>query len=380
MTEILELTIEKIVPGGYGLGHANGFAVFVPLTAVGDKVRAKVVKKSEKFYKAELVEIIEASPFRQKPRCQYFGNCGGCDFQHLKYEFQLKAKVGVIYDCLRRIAGINYENEIQVIPSYEFEYRLRAEWHVRDGRIGYFRYNSNHLVEIEHCSILAPRLQELLTDLRYGKKYEGIEKTEIEVITDGDKTSVFSALEKEPSDVELTIGKERYLVNARLFFQANRYLLVDMLDRTVGDAGGERCLDLYCGVGFFTLPLARRFKEVYAVEQAGEAIGYARRNAEMAGLKNIKFFAQKVSSFLDRSLPELDLVLLDPPRTGAEGRVIEKIIFLEPAEIYYVSCDPATLARDLKKLVKKYGIYSITAIDLFPQTHHIETIVKLRRI
>lgn len=380
MTETLELKIEKIVPGGYGLGYALGLPVFVPLTAEGDTVKVRVLRRNEKFLKAEVIEVLQGSSYRQDPFCSYFGVCGGCDFQHLKYEYQLRIKIEIIRDCLRRIAGIDCKDDIKIISSPQSEYRLRAEWHVRNGKIGYFRRESNDLIEISFCPILSHRLQQFLSEVRLGQRYKEVEKTSIEVVTNGAQVSVFSDIEKDSSDLRIVVGEDFYFLNARLFFQANRFLLNCLIEEVVGDYKGSTCLDLYCGVGFFTIPLARRFEKVLAVEQMVEAVRYAKRNAQAAGLRNIAFFAQGTKDFLNRNLPRFDLVVLDPPRTGAERQVMDRLFALEPSQICYVSCDPATLARDLCRLVSKYEVFSVTAIDLFPQTHHVETIVKLRKI
>ncbi len=392
-SEILEVDIEKIVPGGYGLGYAKGLTVFVPLASEGDKLKVRVYKRSAQTAFAEIVKIKEPSKIRQKPICQYFGECGGCDFQHLPYSIQLEKKVEIIRDCLQRVGKIQF-NEITIIPSEQaLGYRLRAQWHidVESRRVGYFRRNSNNVVDVETCPILAPKLQEFLSNFRSQAIYWSFranKKIHIEVATDGKNLSVFSEdFPTKANDLLIKVGAEEYFFSSKVFFQANRFLLEKLIKTALEDVSGQMALDLYCGVGFFTLPLARRFKKVLAIEENAEAVEFAIKNAKVAGLENIEFFTNKTGEFLSKKVDELvgktsekfDFVLLDPPRTGTEKKVIGELLRLEPKNICYVSCDPATLARDLRKLLEKYDLISITAIDLFPQTHHVEAVAKLQR-
>jgi 23S rRNA (uracil1939-C5)-methyltransferase len=391
--EILEVDIEKIVPGGYGLGYTKSLAVFVPLASEGDKLKVRVYKRNAQTAFAEIVEITEPSRIRQKPICRYFGECGGCDFQHLPYSVQLEKKVEIIRDCLQRIGKIQF-NEITIIPSKQTSgYRLRAQWHidVESKRVGYFRRNSNNVVDVETCPILAPKLQEFLSKFRSQviyRDFQANKKIHVDVATDGKNVCVFSEnFPTEADKLSIKVGVEKYFFNSKVFFQANRFLLEKLIKTALEDVSGEVALDLYCGVGFFTLPLARRFKKVLAIEENAEAVEFAIKNAKVAELENIEFFTNKTGEFFSKKVGDLvketsekfDFVLLDPPRTGTEKKVIEELLRLEPKHICYVSCDPATLARDLRKLLGKYDLISITAIDLFPQTHHVEVVAKLQR-
>jgi 23S rRNA (uracil1939-C5)-methyltransferase len=392
VSDILEVEIEKLVSGGYGLAHSGNLTIFVPLASRKDKLKVKIYKKNSQAVFAEIIEILNPSTTRQQPKCCYFGECGGCNFQHLPYQSQLDEKVEIIRDCFRRIGKIDV-GEIKVIASQQaWNYRLRAQWHIdtRTKHIGYFKRNSNDVVDVESCPILAPKLQEFLGKLRSQMAYLKSEKEKIhlDVATDGIKVSTFSEdLPSETIELSVKVGTEKYFFNSKVFFQANRFLLKALIEAATEQASGENALDLYCGVGFFTLPLARKFKNVVAIEENPEAIKFARKNAKLAKLRNIEFFSTKVKNFLTEDLKDaslakldkLDFVLLDPPRTGNEKKVLEKLIELAPQKICYVSCDPATLARDLKELTENYEIISIVAIDLFPQTHHIETVVRLQK-
>jgi 23S rRNA (uracil1939-C5)-methyltransferase len=381
---VLDVVIQKIVPGGYGLGFAEGLTVFVALAAVGDRLRVRVREKKGKVAFAEITEILEPAPARHEPPCIYFGRCGGCDFQQMNYAAQLAAKVAIIRDCLQRIGKIDYEKEIPIISSPDdLNYRARAQWHVdsRRQKLGYFRRHSHDVIDIENCPILAPALKEKLADIRRNVNWQQFwaEQPEIEAATNGADVSVYSSEIIERTDeIVFEAAGEKYYFDAESFFQGNRFLIDDLIRAAIEGAAGENALDLFCGVGLFTLPLARKFKRVSGVEASGKAIEFAQKNAERARLSNVEFFAENVGEFFARAeLPEADFVLLDPPRAGAPRETIDALLKLSPRRISYVSCDPATLARDLRLLTEAYQIESITAMDLFPQTHHVETIARL---
>jgi len=386
--EILDVKIEKIVPNGFGLAFAENLTVFVSLAAKGDRLRVKINEKKGKAAFTEIVEIIEPSKDRTKPECPYFGVCGGCNFQHINYQAQLEAKVGIVRDCLTRIGKINYEKEIQIIGSPKpYGYRARAQWHLdtRRRKFGYFQRHSHKIVDAKVCPILMPELEKTLRDLRENVAWESFwsETVEIETATDGREVSVYSAETIEPTEeLRFEANGEKYFYDATSFFQGNLFLIGKLIETSTKDAAGETALDLYCGVGLFTLPLARKFKRVFGVEGNSKAIEFARKNVENARLENVEFFTENVGDFLAENqnrLQNLDFVLLDPPRSGAEKETIERLIKLKPKQISYVSCEPSILARDLRVLTESfYTIESIVALDLFPQTHHVETVVRLK--
>lgn len=386
--DTLAIEIEKIVTGGFGLAFAPELTVFVPLSAVGDRITVRIDEVKGKTAFASIIEIHEASADRINPPCKYYGACGGCDFQHLSYHAQLRAKIGIILDCLHRIGKIEFEGEIQMIQSpSEFGYRMRAQWHLdaTQKRIGYYRTNSRDLIDIETCPILSPQLHDTLDGLRRGLDWTrfggAVSKIDAACGSEG-QVSLFSAdLDDPTAEISVNAAGERYFFSARSFFQGNRFLVEKLIETALGEARGDLALDLYSGVGLFTLPLARRFRSVIGVEENGYAVDFARKAATNAGLANIKFFCESVKSYLARTkAPTPDFVLLDPPRAGTEMETVMNLIKLHPREIAYVACEPSILARDLRRFVENgYEIKSISAIDLFPQTHHIETIAKLRR-
>ncbi|HYJ88727.1 MAG TPA: class I SAM-dependent RNA methyltransferase [Pyrinomonadaceae bacterium] len=386
LTETFEVEIERLLPGGVGLAHAGSLTLFVALAAPADLVRVKVDRVQGKVGFASIVEIVRPSPVRVEPPCPYFGLCGGCDFQQLTYEAQLEAKVEIIRDCLHRIARIDGPLDIPIQGSpKEWHYRARAMWQVDAStrKLGYFVRGSRDVCDVEYCAVLIPPLQDTLEKVRaeINTAASTPHRRDIEVVAGDDGISLSPAIAGfQTREVMRVVGDEIYHFNAEAFFQINHELLAPLVAEAVGEDTGRIAIDLYCGVGLFTLPLARRFQEVIAVESNKLATRFARRNVDSAGLQNTEVVTLDVGEWLPsyRSFEPIDVLLLDPPRTGAENRVISGIIGLRPDRIVYVSCDPATLARDLKKLMAAgYSLDKIKAFDMFPQTHHVETVVHL---
>ena len=382
LPSFLDVTIERLLPGGVGLAHADGLTLFVSLAAPGDEVRVRIDRVQGKVAFASIHEIIKSSPVRVEPPCPYFGRCGGCDFQQLTYESQLQAKVDIIKDCLQRIAKVLEPVDIKIHPSPEWQYRARALWQTDADRkwLGYYVRGSREVCDVEYCAVLVPELQQTLESLRTTIE-TATSVRDIAAVAGDEGVSVDPPMAGfEPREISRTIAGERYHFSAKSFFQINHQLLPALIQEAIGSAKGKVAIDLYCGVGLFTLPLARRFTQVIGVEANERATRFARVNLELAQLNNAQVFAADVGNWL--LSPEVgstpDLLLLDPPRTGAENKVISGILSMKPTCIVYVSCDPATLARDLKKLLAGgYSLDTVTAFDMFPQTHHVETVVRL---
>lgn len=388
MNGLLEVTVRKIVPRGLGIAFVPGLTIFVPLAAEGDVLNVRITELRGKTAMAEIDRIITPSPDRVDPPCPHFGVCGGCDLQHLRYDAQLKVKVEIIKDCLTRIGKFERFPEIEVISSPQpFEYRSRAQWQI-DGpgrSIGYNRRGTHAVVDIDRCPVLAPDLQKKLESLRAEVESMRLPARRIRIDAaagDTGEVSLDSAeLGFKAREIAVSASGDLLNFTSRIFFQGNPFLLKQLVETAIGDTSGKAALDLYCGVGLFTLPLGRRFESVVGVEESEEAIGLAQRNSEAAGLGNVDLRAEEVGKFLATyDGPRPDFVLLDPPRSGTEKGTVNSLISLEPHRISYVSCDPAMLSRDLRSFTENgYAVDSITAIDLFPQTHHVETVVHLYR-
>jgi 23S rRNA (uracil1939-C5)-methyltransferase len=378
--------IERLLPGGFGLAHAEGLTLFVGLAAPGDMLRVKIERKRGSVGFASIVEVVKPSQVRVEPPCPYFGLCGGCDFQQLDYEAQLAAKVEIVRDCLHRIARIETPPDMVMVPSpTQWQYRSRANWQFdpKTKRLGYFARGSHDVCDVEVCAVLNPALQQTLERLREQMREGTLSKklTDIEAVAGDEDVSIASGTAHFRSkEVSRRIGNETYYFGAEAFFQINHELLELLLGEAIGGEEGKTAIDLYSGVGLFTLPLARRFDQVTAVEANSRAVDYAQRNLDAAELDNVEVANMSVAEWLKHWLgfERPELLLLDPPRTGAESGVIEGILSVAPQKICYVSCDPATLARDLNKLLEAgYSLDSIVGFDMFPQTHHVETVARL---
>jgi 23S rRNA (uracil1939-C5)-methyltransferase len=324
-----EVIIERILPGGMGLAHADGRTVMVALAAPADRVRVRVDRVKGNVAFASIVEILEASPLRVEPPCPYFGRCGGCDFQQLNYHAQLEAKTEIVRDCLRRIGALADIPDFEIVaaPS-EWHYRARAQWQydsVRQ-RLGYFEANSHRVCDVAECAVLVPELQselerlrrqmsdgELPDDSRYFRAIAG--NDEISIVDDrGASPIVNGAIGVR--EIGRTIHGETYRLSAENFFQTNIDLLPQLIDEALKDASGSRAVELYCGVGLFTLPLARRFQNVVAIEDGANATGFALRNLGDAGLNNADVLNRNVADWFD------ELSSKTPP-----GRTRSKLTF-----------------------------------------------------
>ncbi len=426
--DIHDITIEKIVYGGDGLGRVDGQAVFVPFAAPGDQLRVRMTSLERNFARGEIAEIIVPSTLRRAAPCQYFGVCGGCQLQHLQYAAQLAIKVEFIRESLRRMGGIDWQAKIDVLATEEFGYRSRAEIKIHHGehrahrekqtgftkltgsrknhlvhlvnpvqknfapsvaQIGFFKAGSHDICEVTECPILLPAANAALQDLHKPPNLLPSRATRVYLTVGDDQTLATPATGENARDAEVdakgtvrqTIRGIHYSFGVRTFFQSNRLLVEQLVATAIEPAQGKIAFDLYAGAGLFSLQLAKSFAQVYAVEGSKISNNHGLKNAQANGIANVSYEAISVEAWLKFQAPKLarpDFVLLDPPRAGAGEAVVQRLIALKPLRIHYVSCDPTTLARDLKLLTKaNYNIASITALDMFPQTYHVETVVKL---
>ena len=380
--------MEKWVYGGDALARVDGRVVLVPFVLPGETVR---LETSEDIH-ADLVEVIQASPERVAPPCPLFTRCGGCHYQHAPYEFQLARKVEILREQLRRVGKIEYTGEIETISGPPLGYRNRAQFRIEDGQIGYLAPRSHTLVPVTgDCPILSPRLNQALAEMRarlndakFPRFAHSLElftnETDVQVnVLETDRPVAKSFYEWCGSvvavDYATSVGTFR--VSPRSFFQVNRFLIENLVDVALANAEGKSALDLYAGVGLFALPLAKRFEKLIAVEAGVSAARDLEVNVERAKV-TMQTERARVEDFLRSFADTPDFVLLDPPRAGLGKTVVTQLERLAPPRMTIVSCDPATLARDVAALTG-YRMERVTLIDLFPQTYHLETVVHLTR-
>ncbi len=377
-----EVRIEKWVYGGDSLARIDG-VVLVPFTLPGELARIETGNDIH----ASLIEIVEPSADRAAPPCPIFSKCGGCHYQHAPYEYQLARKLEILREQLRRVGKIDYQGEIDTISGPPLEYRNRSQFHVANGKIGYLAWRSHDLVEVPGtCPISSPRvnqtlslLQERLRDPKFPKFVRQIEvftnETDVQLnVTQSDRPVArwFYDWFESAVAIDYPTAHGLFRVSPHAFFQVNRFLIDAMIDRAIEFAQGETALDLYSGVGLFALPLSKKFKHVTAVESGSVAARDLQANATGVGVVQMR-----AEDYLATITTTPDFVLADPPRSGLGKSVVQHLNRLASPRLTIVSCDPATLARDLAAL--NYKIERLTLIDLFPQTYHIESIVDLHR-
>ncbi len=387
-----EVTIEKLIYGGQGLARFQGVTIFVPISAVGDKLKVRIIDKEKNFFRAEIVEILEPSVNRRNAPCQYFGQCGGCQLQHLDYPAQLTAKAGFIQDSLKRIGHFDWQTPIEIKHSLEFNYRSRTQLKIELAtnlfQIGFYKEGSQDVCDIESCPILAPELNHALAELRKAEKEIALSEppySKIDLIK-GDKDisanqTIAGLSSKAICQRVLDID---YYFDPGCFFQVNQYLLTTLVEMIIGTRKGKIALDFYAGVGFFALQLAKVYQKVIATEVNQKASHWATHNIQVNAINNVELHSISTERWLtkfSRKFNGIDLIVLDPPRVGIIKKTLLGIAEMRPKEIIYVSCDPSTLARDLRVLADNgYKLASITGIDLFPQTYHIEAVAVLTRV
>src|SRR4029453_5083648 len=362
---VVDLKIEDIAFGGKGVGREQGKATFVSYTIEGELVSAEIVREKKQFAEAELVEVKKSSPHRVTPECPYFGQCGGCAYQHIEYEHQLSIKWQQVRNLLQRIGKLKDIALPPIIPSpKQYGYRNRITVHVQDGVIGFFRRDSHRLIDIEHCPISCDEVNRTLTELR----------------------------RRNPRDGHYTL---RASPGRRVFSQTNdevadalRDLILDLVP-----PNKDLLVDAYCGAGFFAKALLSKFERVVGIDWDRFAIAAAKEDATkketyIAG--DVEEELKQVGAVHPNRTPADDIdrgrlrsiapttIIVDPPATGLSANVRRSILDIAPATLLYVSCNPATLARDLKELHGKFTINSVTPLDMFPQTAEIEALAHLQ--
>jgi 23S rRNA (uracil1939-C5)-methyltransferase len=381
------LRIEKLVYGGDGLARSDAGVVLVPFVLPGELIHADVARAKNDLRRAAVVEIAEPAPARVAALCPYFTRCGGCQYQHAPYEFQVETKLSILREVLRRTGKIEFESDIPAVTGEPWHYRNRTQLHVERGEIGYFEASSHRLCAIDQCPISSPKLNEAIAALsrelprhkHFNARLELFtNETDIQVhILDPVPFAARSLFDALGPTGAIEYGEFR--VSRNSFFQVNRFLAERLVETVLGDATGETALDLYAGVGLFSLALARRFRSVTAVESGVSAHRDLEFNATRAG---VKIDAQRANAedYLASLANPPDLLVLDPPRSGLGRQIVGELVRLKARETVIVSCDPSTLARDLRPLLDAgYKIESITLVDLFPQTYHLETVTRLSR-
>jgi 23S rRNA (uracil1939-C5)-methyltransferase len=374
----MEVVIDSLAAGGDGVGRApDGRVVFVPFTAPGDRVRLRVVESRKHFLRARVETLLEQGAARTEPVCPAFGSCGGCAWQHVSMEAQLAAKVRIVEDALRRIGDVTVADPVTIAPSAkDYGYRARTRVLRQGGRTGYRRRRSNAIQPVSRCPVLAPELDAALHAL---SSSQDAPDGEIELAAGADAVRCAPLGAGTPvQPIEIQVLSDRLRISPGVFFQANPTLF-DPLAQAVVEAagGGGSALEAFAGAGFLTLALSRRFERITAVESDPAAAADLRHNLARAGRANVDVVAERLERAI-ASLPAADVLVLDPPRGGLAPDAVPLLSALARRRVVYLSCDPATLARDCARFRQAgFAVRAVSAFDLFPQTPHVETLAVL---
>ncbi|MCS6998026.1 MAG: class I SAM-dependent RNA methyltransferase [Aquificaceae bacterium] len=414
MTSLKNLYIKKLLYGGYGFAQLEGKSLMVDYALPGELVEAEVYREKKDYSLAKATNILLPSSSRREAPCPYYGACGGCQLQHMEYGAQLKAKEEMLLETLERIGKLEVRNLESPLQGNEFGYRIKAQFKVFGGRLGFFERRSHKLVDVEECLLLHPSLNRLIPSLReLAKGIKNLREVHVlysphegefllKLFCDEDirKEKLRKLIERLlPEKVVgvgfyregkvyslgrnftfLSISPYKYRVSMDSFLQVNYLLWERFIECAVPEGKYERTLELHCGIGFFSLFLARTSGFLTAYDNNRPALRDAEYNARINAVGNVSFECRISSEALKKHAGEvIDLLFLDPPRSGLSGGEASLILKNKPKVVVYVSCEPTTLARDLKVLVKGgYKLVSLRLVDNFPNTYHIETIAQLR--
>lgn len=406
-----EITVKAETPvyGGYVMAR-DGKIMFIKGAIPGETVEVVVNEKKKDYSIASVASIIEPSPFRRRPGCSLFGECGGCQLQYMDYGKQVSVKEEILVDAMKRIGGL----DVRLMPSItgkEFNYRHRGQFKVsQEGEIGFYREGTRDVIPVEKCPVMTDEINSALHKIR-GMDIKGAK--EIYIIS-GDTVALLvkgnlpedsvqkmheigiSGIAFDSGDsigkdyITLDINSMKYSVTPWSFFQSHWALNRVVIDTVIGKLtplGDKRILDLYSGAGNFSIPLSVLSKEVVAVEENPNAVEDGKRNLIINGVRNCTFINSPVERLFGNKKMQknaklfneavYDIIILDPPRAGLTSECIRRIMETNSRKVVYVSCNPATLARDMKKMTERYEIESLRMIDFFPNTYHIEAIAFL---
>jgi 23S rRNA (uracil1939-C5)-methyltransferase len=371
--------VKSIGKGGVGIIPSEKGVVLIEGVIDGELIEYEISGKRKSVLWGKSIEIIEESPFRVKPDCSFYESCGGCNLRHIKYEHQLDIKKEILINNLKKIGKYQHDSDIEMIPSYKNRYRTRTIFKIKNSKIGFYKRGTNEVVEIDDCLLVSKIVKEFIKGLKNDKKIKKIDKGEIIVLTNGDNISAvlkekggkrFLTKERE---LVFKVGSFNYKFNPMNFIQSNLFMLEKMISILKDEMENRKYdvgIDLFSGVGFFTVLLSKYIHKGYSYEISKENIRAQRDNLKINSVNNIKVIKKDI---IKAEISDADIYLADPPRGGLTRRIIKKIIKNNPKKISVFSCDSATFSRDLFYFSEyNYKPSKIMIIDNFPQTDHFE--------
>lgn len=383
------LKIEKYANEGVSIGYENDKIVFVRYALPDEVIKVKIYKETKDYSLAEPIEIIESSPLRIKPVCQYFGMCGGCDYQMLSYENQIELKKSLVIETFKKIGKIDVEITDIIKSQKPFGYRNTETFKVelKKGRkIGFFRKDTRSIIDIERCEIAMDGINKALNDIRNSLE-RPTHNFKVRTTLSGDtvahwiKTPLYEDREVY-EEIKVFDKRIKFKISKDSFFQVNDYVIPLWLEKIISFLNkdhNEIIIDLYSGIGLITLFVSFYARETTGVEIAKSSVDDANHNIKINNINtNVKFILSSVEEVIDK-IGSPDVLIIDPPRRGIDNKSIENIIKILPKKIIYSSCKPSSMARDISILSKYYKIKELVLVDMFPQTHHIELLSLLVR-
>jgi 23S rRNA (uracil1939-C5)-methyltransferase/tRNA (uracil-5-)-methyltransferase len=386
----VEFTVDSLTNLGMGVGRVDGWVVMVPFVIPGERVKARIFRNFQNYSDSDLVEVLEASPDRIEPKCPLYTKCGGCQYQHISYERQLKEKTKHVVELMEKLGGFEFPVDLAHGSPQVYNYRSKITPHYnrpdRDGSqpIGFLQYGRrNQIIDVEQCPIATDKINAALPEAREEARRAGGKKRRQR----GGTLLMRDVLEGVVNDpqeiVSERVGQVTFQFKAGEFFQNNPYILPELVEYVAAEAsalGARYLVDAYCGVGLFSLSTAKSFEQVAGVEISEPAVRWAQANCKISNVKNVRFVIGKAEAIFNglKFPAEETAMVIDPPRKGCDESFRQQLLQYRPQRLVYVSCDPATQARDIKEFIE--GGYQITRIqpfDLFPHTRHIENVVSL---
>ncbi len=434
--DIVEIEITGMTDDGSGVGRAEGIAVFVPYTIVGEVIKAHIIKVNKNYAVGKLLDIIKPSEHRTKALCQYFYKCGGCQLMHMDYEAELLYKKNKVADCMKRIGGIETEVSDIVASDDRFRYRNKVQLPVTKEGIGFYKAHSHNVIDMDDCLLQSETVKEITFTVRKWMEEWNIEAYDeennkgtirhiylregksgivlvivtfeeklphtdklIEMLEGKNVTGIVQNINPKKTNVVLgreyktiwgkdlirdNIGDKEFEISPASFYQVNKKQtekLYSVAEKMAGLTGKETVYDIYCGIGTIGQFMADKVKKLVGIEIVPDAVSNAVKNARINGIENTSYYcgaAEKIADEIIKNEGKPNVIILDPPRKGCEENLLDAVVKAKPEKIVYISCKASTLARDLKYLEQKgYKTTEIVPVDMFPNTVHVESVAKL---
>ena len=400
----VEVLIERIDNFGRGLGYIDGKVCFVPNALPGEVVDVEITHSNKKFIEANVLNYITKSSERLEIKCPFYSSCGGCQFLNMSLDKENEYKTDKVKNLVKRIGGIDEDLVEDCISVNEYNYRNKVTFHVHLNKIGYYEEKTNTLVEIDNCMLLRDEINATIPKLKEIVEHSENNIKEIMVRCANTNSNIMVNFIGEVNNLDgvedffddvfvndklvvgnnliSTIGRFEFKVSPKSFFQVNGKMVEVLYNEVLNyciENKPENVLDLYCGTGTIGIYISDEVNRVLGIDMSTSSINNALDNREINKIKNVEFICSKVEDYIDKIIGKHDLVVVDPPRAGLDKKTVEYLKKISSKAIIYISCDPATMARDLRELSDTYKVTSIKPFNMFPKTYHVESVCVLER-